>query len=370
MLRPGKLRARELGIPFEGETGAFNSITDVPGVQVGYSTIIEGSGPLHEGQGPIRTGVTAILPRGSKKEMEPVWAGFHALNGNGEVTGVHWIKHAGHFYGPVCITNTHSVGAVHEGVTSWMASAYADDFARGHVWALPVVAETYDGVLNDINGLHIRPHHARQAIESAASGAIAEGNVGGGTGMIAYEFKGGTGTASQRVRLGNGAFTLGVLVQANHGMRDWFTVLGAPVGRELTADHLRAREQGSIIVVIATDIPMLPHQLERVAQRGSIGIGRNGTPGGNGSGDMFLAFSVANTIARDEFISRPRLMECVPDEWFDPIYLAAVRATEEAIVNAMLAAEDMMTLKPPGKICRALDPAALVRVLRRYGRMA
>lgn len=359
MLRPGKLRARELGIPFEGELGAFNSITDVPGVQVGYSTIIEGSGPLHEGQGPIRTGVTAILPRGSKKEMEPVWAGFHALNGNGEVTGVHWIKHAGHFYGPVCITNTHSVGAVHVktvDVVQHAIECLGDYGQRPHVSAREVVG--------------VGRHHARQAIESAASGAIAEGNVGGGTGMIAYEFKGGTGTASQRVRLGNGAFTLGVLVQANHGMRDWFTVLGAPVGRELTTDHLRAREQGSIIVVIATDIPMLPHQLERVAQRGSIGIGRNGTPGGNGSGDMFLAFSVANTIARDEFISRPRLMECVPDEWFDPIYLAAVRATEEAIVNAMLAAEDMMTLKPPGKICRALDPAALVRVLRRYGRMA
>jgi D-aminopeptidase len=370
MPSPRKPRARELGVPFEGETGLFNAITDVPGVQVGYATMIEGSGSLRPGQGPIRTGVTAILPRDPGTAMKPVWAGFHALNGNGEVTGVHWIRHAGHFCGPICLTNTHSVGAVHEGVTAWMVATYAEEYARDHVWALPVVAETYDGVLNDINGLHVRPQHACEAIEAAAGGRIAEGNVGGGTGMIAYEFKGGTGTASQRLRLGGKDYVVGALVQANHGLRDWFTVLGAPVGRELRRDLLRAREQGSIIVVIATDIPMLPHQLERVAQRGSIGIGRNGTPGGNSSGDMFLAFSVANPITREEFISRPRRMECIPDEWFDPIYLATVRAIEEAIVNAMLAADDMTTLKPPGKTCRALNPTALIEVLKRYGRMA
>ncbi|MGF6176282.1 P1 family peptidase [Ensifer sp. 4252] len=365
-----KLRARELGLAFEGEAGPSNAITDVPGVLVGYSTIIEGVGALRQGHGPVRTGVTAILPRGRDKAMKPVWAGFHALNGNGEVTGVQWIKHAGHFYGPICITNTHSVGAVHEAVTSWMIEHHAEDYRAKHVWALPVVGETYDGTLNDINGLHVRPHHARAAIESAANGRIAEGNVGGGTGMVAYEFKGGTGTASQVVRLDGEDFTVGVLVQANHGLRDWFTVLGAPVGRHLTADRLRSTEQGSIIVVIATDIPMLPHQLERVAQRGAIGIGRHGTPGGNNSGDMFLAFSTANQITRDEFIDARRQMECIPDEWFDPIYLATVRAVDEAIVNAMLAAEDMETLKPAGKVCRAIDPAALVGVLARYGRMA
>jgi D-aminopeptidase len=370
MPSPHKPRARDLGVPFEGETGPFNAITDVPGVQVGYATMIAGEGPLRPGHGPIRTGVTAILPRPSGTAMTPVWAGFHALNGNGEVTGVHWIRQAGHFYGPICLTNTHSVGAVHEGVTTWMAAAYSEEYSRDHIWTLPVVGETYDGVLNDINGLHVRPQHARAAIEAATGGPIAEGNVGGGTGMIAYEFKGGTGTASQRLRLGGQDYFVGVLVQANHGLRDWFTVLGAPVGRELRRDLLHSREQGSIIVVIATNIPMLPHQLERVAQRGSIGIGRNGTPGGNGSGDMFLAFSVANPIAREEFISRPRQMACIPDEWFDPIYLATVRAVEEAIVNAMLAAEDMTTLKPPGKTCRALDPAALVEVLKQYGRMA
>ncbi len=363
-----KKRARELGIAFEGKTGAHNAITDVPGVLVGYTTLISGDGPLHQGNGPIRTGVTAILPRGFDKEMQPVWAGFHALNGNGEVTGVHWIRQAGHFYGPICITNTHGVGAVHEGVTRWMIDHHAEDYSRDHLWALPVVGETYDGVLNDINGLHVRPHHARQAIEGATGGPIAEGNVGGGTGMITYEFKGGTGTASQIVRLGGVDYTLGVLVQANHGLRDWLTVLGVPVGRDLTHDRLHDREQGSIIVVIATDIPMLPHQLERVAQRGSIGIGRNGTPGGNSSGDMFLAFSTANAMPREAFIQGPNQMTSMPDEWFDQIYLATVRATEEAVVNAMLAAEDTATLKPAGRMCKAIDHEALVEIMARHGK--
>lgn len=363
-----KQRGRELGIAFEGQTGAFNAITDVPGVLVGYATIIEGDGPLRQGHGPVRTGVTAILPYGFDSEMKPVWSGFHALNGNGEVTGAHWIRQAGHFYGPICITNTHAVGAVHEGVTSWMIEHYADEFANKHVWALPVVAETYDGVLNDINGLHVRPHHAREAIEAATGGPIAEGNVGGGTGMITYEFKGGTGTASQIVRLGGKDYCVGVLVQANHGLRDWLTVLGVQAGRELRNDLLMGQEQGSIIVVIATDIPLLPHQLERLAQRGSIGIGRNGTPGGNNSGDMFIAFSTANAVSRDTYVGQMRQMECIPDDWLDPVYLATVRAIEEAVVNAMLAAEDLTTLKPAGKICRAIDPDALLAIMRRAGK--
>ncbi|MGA3797534.1 P1 family peptidase [Pseudomonas fluorescens] len=363
-----KKRARELGLAFEGATGPNNAITDVPGVLVGYSTIIEGRGELRQGHGPVRTGVTAILPRGRGRELRPVWAGFHALNGNGEVTGVQWIKHAGHFYGPVCITNTHSVGTVHEAVTGWMIEHYAEAFAEKHIWAMPVVGETYDGRLNDINGQHVRPRHVHEALETASDGAIAEGNVGGGTGMVAYDFKGGTGTASQVVSLDGQDYTVGVLVQANHGVRDWLTILGVPVGRQLAEGRLGETEMGSIIVVIATDIPMLPHQLERVAQRGSIGIGRNGTPGGNSSGDMFLAFSTANLISRDEFISARRNMECVPDEWFDPIYLATVRAIDEAIVNAMLAAEDMEILKPAGKICRAIDSAALVELLKAHGK--
>ncbi len=365
-----KLRGRELGLGFEGRTGKNNAITDVDGVLVGYSTIIRGEGKLEQGKGPVRTGVTAILPRGFDKVMRPVWAGFHALNGNGEMTGTHWIKHAGHFYGPVCITNTHSVGAAHAAATKWMINHYSEDYTNKHMWALPVVAETYDGVLNDINGQHVKEDHVLDAIGSAKDGALAEGNVGGGTGMITYEYKGGTGTASQIVTLKDKDYTVGVLVQANHGLRDWLTVLGVPVGKELQNDKLLRSEQGSIIVVIATDIPMLPHQLERVAQRASLGIGKAGTPGGNSSGDIFIAFSTANAIARDEMISAPRSMDCVPDEWFDAVYLATVRAVDEAIINAMLAAEDTPCLKPDsGNICRAIDPQALIRVMKDYKAM-
>lgn len=364
-----KPRARALGIPFDGATGPGNAITDVPGVLVGQVTLIEGDGPLRPGHGPIRTGVTAILPRGHQQAMMPVWAGFHALNGNGEMTGTHWIRHAGHFYGPICITNTHGVGAAHHGATRWMIDHYGDDFRECHLWALPVVAETYDGVLNDINGMHLTPDHTRTAIASADSGPVAEGNTGGGTGMIAYEFKGGTGTASQMLRLGGRDHMIGVLVQANHGIRDWLTVLGVPVGREMGEDRLLKREQGSIIVIIGTDIPLLPHQLTRLAQRGSIGIGRGGTPGGNNSGDLFLAFSTANPMTRNDHVSAPSRMEAIPDDWLDPIYLAVTRAVEEAVLNAMLAAEDMTVLKPAGRICRAIDADALIAVLRQYGRM-
>jgi D-aminopeptidase len=332
---------------------------------VGYATIVEGEGALEVGKGPVRTGVTAILPRGLSKEMRPAWAGFHALNGNGEMTGVHWIKHAGYFFGPICITNTHSVGTAHAAATKWMIKNYDSDYLNKHVWALPVVAETYDGVLNDINGQHVREEHVLSAIDSAAGGPVAEGNVGGGAGMIAYEFKGGTGTASQRVTLGGADYTVGVLVQANHGLRDWFTVLGVPVGKHMQQDRLLHAEQGSIIAIVATDIPMLPHQLQRVAQRASIGIGRGGTPGGNNSGDLFLAFSTANSVLRDNMMSAKRSMECIPDEWFDSVYLATVRAVEEAIINAMLMAEDTPCLKPDnGMICRAIDASKLVSLIK------
>lgn len=366
--RNGRKRARELGLDFGGAPGPANAITDVPGVLVGYRTLLAGEGPLETGRGPVRTGVTAILPRGRARELMPVWAGFHALNGNGEMTGVHWINHAGHFYGPICLTNTHSVGAVHHGVTRWMIETYAEEFRASHVWALPVVAETYDGVLNDINGQHVREAHVAEAIAAAAGGAIAEGNVGGGTGMICYELKGGTGTASQQLEIAGRAHALGVLVQANHGLRDWLTILGVPVGRHLRDDRLFEREQGSVIVVIGTDVPMLPHQLSRLAQRASLGIARHGTPGGNGSGDIFLAFSTANPLTRRAFTRGRRALECVADELLDPIYLAAVRATEEAVVNALLAAEDMPTLRPAGRTCRAIDPEALLGILARYGR--
>ena len=355
-----KPRAREAGLPFPGRPGPLNAITDVPGIEVGFTTLIEGGGPLVPGHGPVRTGVTAIMPRGRAPRPVPVWAGLHALNGNGEMTGSHWIADAGHFYGPVILTNTHSVGIAHHGAVRWMIDTYAPAWGDGHAWALPVVAETYDGVLNDINGQHVTEAHVRAAIEGARGGPVAEGNVGGGTGMICYEFKGGTGTSSRVV----GDRIVGALVQANHGRREWLTVLGVPVGAALEGDLIRQRENGSIIVVLATDAPMMPHQLNRLARRATIGIARHGTPGGNSSGDIFLAFSTANPIPRAELARGEHGYRFLSDDEFDPFYLAAVEATEEAVLNAMATAEDMTTLRPPGKVCRASDMDALVAAVR------
>lgn len=365
-----KPRARDLGLDFQGETGPYNAITDVPGIEVGYATIIAGSGPLNQGVGPVRTGVTAILPRGRNGEPRPVWAGGFALNGNGEMTGSHWINDGGYFVGPVCITNTHSVGMVHHGVTRWMIDTYGERWRNRHLWAMPVVAETYDGVLNDINGQHVSEQHALDALNSAAAGAIAEGNVGGGTGMICYEFKGGTGTASRILDVDGKGVTVAALVQANHGARPSLSVLGVPVGRHLTEDLVRGpAELGSIIVIIATDGPMMPHQLRRLAKRATIGVGRGGSAGGNGSGDIFLAFSTANEMPLPQLSDTRRTFDFINDEAFDPLYLAAVEAVEEAVINAMVAAEDTPTLRAPGRICRAIDHDALVDVMRRYGRL-
>ena len=364
------VRARDLGLDFPGDPGPHNAITDVPGVRVGYTTLVSGDGPLVVGEGPVRTGVTAILPRGHEAEPRPVFAGSHALNGNGEMTGTHWIRDGGYFLGPVCLTNTHSVGIAHHASVRWMLDSYRQDFHQRHLWAMPVIAETYDGQLNDINGQHVTAEHVRAALDSAASGPLAEGNVGGGTGMICYEFKGGTGSASRRVEVDGETFTMASLVQANYGIRPWFTVLGVPVGQHLVEDRLQSQaELGSIIVVLATDAPMLPHQLQRVAKRGAIGIGRCGSPGGNSSGDIFLAFSVANADAL-AFPQRARSnASYIHDDYFDPLYEAAVQATEEAIVNAMVAAADTPTIKlPAGRVCRALPHDRLVEVMRRYGR--
>lgn len=357
-----KARGRELGLPFPGETGPHNAITDVPGVEVGFHTRIEGRGPLVPGKGPVRTGVTAILPLGREPEPQPVWAGTFALNGNGEMTGTHWIHDGGYFVGPVCITNTHSVGVVHHAATRWMIRTYAAAWERHHLWAMPVVAETYDGVLNDVNGQHLREADARAALDGAAPGAVAEGNVGGGAGMIAYEFKGGTGTASRRLLLAGGAFHLGALVQANHGLRPWLRILGRPVGEAMPEGRLLDAERGSVIVILGTDLPLAPHQLRRLARRAALGIGRGGTPGGHNSGDLFLAFSTANRGPLPQLAGPRRMLETINDEWFDPIYLAAVEAVEEAVVNALLAAEDMTTLRPPGLTCRAIDPERLRRL--------
>ncbi len=362
-----KRRARCLGLDFPGTPGPHNAITDVPGVEVGYRTLLEGSGELVVGEGPVRTGVTAILPRGRGDVLTGVQAGFHALNGNGEMTGVHWIHDAGYFCGPICLTNTHSVGIAHHAVTRWLIDTNAAAFREQHLWALPVVAETYDGILSDINGQHVRERHVTEAIESAAGGALPQGNVGGGTGMVCYEFKGGTGTASRWIDEGDHTYTVGVLVQANHGIRDWLTILGAPVGRHLREDLLLNGEQGSIVVIIATDAPMLPHQLQRLARRAAIGIGRNGTPGGNRSGDIFLGFSTANPVPPDYLREPQPSIGFLPDNRFDPYYLAVVEATEEATVNALVAAEDMPTLKPAGRVCRAIPHAALIEAMSRYG---
>jgi D-aminopeptidase len=356
-----KPRARDLGLPFPGEPGAQNAITDVPGVCVGVSTIAEEH---------VRTGVTAILPRGHEATPRPIWAGFHALNGNGEMTGVHWINDGGWFVGPVCLTNTHSVGIVHHAAVRWMIETYRETWTRDHFWAMPVVAETYDGLLSDINGLHVTEEHALAALRDAAPGPVPEGNVGGGTGMICYEFKGGTGTSSRRIGMAGRTHHLAALVQANHGRRDWLTILGVPVGRFLAEDRLSlSREQGSIIVILATDLPMAPHQLRRLAKRAAIGIGRGGTPGGNNSGDIFLAFSTADAREMPQLSPALLRMEYINDEGLDPIYLAAVDAVEEAVVNAMIAAEDTPTFRPRGKVCRALPHGPLVEIMRRFGRL-
>ncbi|GJL82249.1 MAG: aminopeptidase [marine bacterium B5-7] len=366
MTRP---RARDLGLDLPGYTGPMNAITDIPDVLVGVNTRIEGDGPLRTGHGPVRTGVTTILPRGRESEPRPVWAGLYALNGNGELTGSHWIRDGGYFVGPICITNTHGVGAVHHGATQWMLRQYAHTFENEHLWAMPVVAETYDGVLNDINGMHITPNDALKALDAASDGPVPEGNTGGGTGMICYELKGGTGSASRLIDLDGSSYTMAALVQANHGTRPWFTALGVPVGRYMTDDRLFTKgEQGSIIVVLGTDAPLLPHQLERLARRAAIGIGRGGTPGGNNSGDIFLAFSVANSRPLMQFDSPKLTLECLNDEVLDNVYLAAVEAVEEAVLNALVAAQDMTTLRPYGRVCRAIDHDQLTDIMRKHGR--
>ena len=347
-----KPRARDLGIPFPGTPGPWNAITDVPGVRVGFCTLTD---PARK----MRTGVTAILPREDRGVPVPVWAGHYALNGNGEMTGTHWIDDAGYFIGPVCITNTHGVGAVHHGATRWMIDRYDEYFARDHAWAMPVVAETYDGLLNDINALHVTPDHARAALDAAASGPVAEGSTGGGNGMISYEFKAGTGTSSRRVRIGEDDYTIGALVQANHGLRPWFRVLGVPVGEHLSEGRILRQEQGSIIVVLATDAPLSALSLRQIAKRAAIGIGRNGTPGGNSSGDIFLALSVANPGPMPQRAGSLVTRSELNGDRIDPLYLASVAAVEQAVVQAIVAGEEVATVKPAGQTVRAIDTGAL-----------
>jgi D-aminopeptidase len=360
------VRARDLGIPFDGNPGPLNAITDVAGVAVGHVTLVDGNGPLKVGEGPIRTGVTAIVPRG--EPYTPVFAGWYSLNGNGEMTGTTWVEESGFLEGPVMITNTHSVGVVHDAVIEWMRDRQVyDRLGRTVWWSLPVVAETWDGTLNDINGFHVRKEHVFQALEGATSGPVPEGNVGGGTGMICHRFKGGIGTSSRRV----GTYTVGVLVQCNYGGRRGLRVAGVPVGAELT-DLMpeypgagEAGESGSIIVVVATDAPLLPHQLKRLARRVPMGIGRVGGIASNGSGDIFIAFSTANEQAWQ--LRGSATVEMIPNARMTPLFEATVAATEEAITNALIAARTMEGIN--GNRVHAIPHDRLQTILERYGRL-
>ena len=363
-------RARDLGVPFDGIPGPLDAITDVTGVEVGHTTLISGSGKLVVGTGPVRTGVTAILPRG-KASSDPVFAGWFTLNGNGEMTGTTWVEESGFLEGPVMITNTHSVGLVRDSVIAWRV-LHGQPEGSEYWWSLPVVAETYDGYLNDTNGFHVKKEDVFHAIESARTGPVPEGNVGGGTGMICYEFKGGIGTASRQLSAAAGGYTMGVLVQCNCGTRDLLHIAGVPVGREIPGSKVwadaRGPEQedtGSIIITVATDAPLLAHQLKRLARRASLGLARTGSISGNGSGDIFIAFSTANAgAAKPEGL---RALQMVPNDEMGPLFEATVEATEEAIVNALVAAETMTGIDDH-KV-EALDHGKLREVLKKYQRL-
>jgi len=356
-------RARDLGVPFDGTPGPLNAITDVAGVAVGHSTLIEDLANGHK----VRTGVTAVLPRGRADLRIPAFGGWFSLNGNGEMTGTAWLEESGLLDGPVMLTNTHSVGIVRDAVIAWRIRQGRPD-KYGYWWSLPVVAETWDGHLNDINGFHVKAAHSDAALDAATTGPVAEGNVGGGTGMICHEFKCGIGTASRRIAIDDRAFTVGALVQANYGLRETLRIAGVPIGQHLR-EHRAYQDQrgdtGSIIIVIATDAPLLPHQVKRLARRAGMGLARMGSYAGDGSGDIFIAFSTANkaalsggSFASAEFIENGRL---------DPIFEATVQATEEAIVNALIAASDMKG--EDGHYAIALPHAEVVKLLERYGRL-
>ncbi|MBL9216500.1 MAG: P1 family peptidase [Opitutaceae bacterium] len=356
---PAGPRARDLGVPFDGRPGPLNAITDVTGVEVGHTTLIRGEGALVVGQGPVRTGVTAILPRG-RDDRAPVFAGWHALNGNGEMTGTAWIDESGILDGPIMLTNTHSVGIVRDAVIQWQVRHRR---SPGEVWwSLPVVAETWDGWLNDLNGFHVRPEHAFAALDSARGGPVAEGSVGGGTGMICHEFKGGIGTAS---RLTPAGYVVGVLVQANYGLRGQLRIAGVPVGREIPEGRIRDEEAGSLLVIIATDAPLGPHQLRRLARRPTLALGRLGSISGDGSGDLFLAFSTGNAVPTQA--GQPGTVRMLPTGDLSPLFAAVVEATEEAIVNALVAAETMTGRD--GHTALALPHDRLRAILARHGRL-
>jgi D-aminopeptidase len=363
LLAQTKPRARDLGVPFDGTPGPLNAITDVKGVEVGHTTLISGNGPLKVGVGPVRTGVTAVLPRG-KDSNDAVFAAWFTLNGNGEMTGTTWLEDSGFLNGPVMITNTHSVGVVRDAVIAWKVKRAKPD-EEGYWWSLPVVAETWDGYLNDTNGFHVKPEHAIHAIGSAHGGPVEEGSVGGGTGMVCNEFKGGIGTASRVLRTKDGGYTVGVLVQCNYGRRDQLRIAGVPVGKEIPDHTVYESDTGSIIVVVATDAPLIPTQLKRVARRVSLGLARNGSYSGDGSGDIFIAFSTANS--GEHAAEGPHSITLLPNDSLDPIFLATVQATEEAVVNAMVAADTMTGADNHTVI--GLPHDRLREVLKKYNRL-
>ena len=365
-----KERARDLGVPFDGTPGKFNAITDIPGVLVGQTTLISGEGKLQVGKGPVRTGVTAVLPRGKDSMNDAVFAGWFSQNGNGEMTGTTWVEESGFLEGPVMITNTHSVGVVRDALIQWRV-AHGKPDPTGYWWSLPVVAETWDGWLNDINGFHVKPEHAFHAIDSAHGGEVEEGSVGGGTGMVCNGFKGGIGTASRKLEAKDGGYTVGVLVQCNYGSRQNLRIAGIPVGREISSEDPYAyqpseiSERGSIIVVVATDAPVLSQQLKRLARRVSLGLGRNGSISGDGSGDIFIAFSTANPHA-DGGKSVVDL-KFLPNDALDPIFAATVQAVEESIINAMIAAPTMTGIE--NHKVTGLPHDKLRDVLKKYNRL-
>lgn len=381
----GRPRARDLGIRFDGTPGPRNAITDIAGIEVGHVTLVAGDGPLVVGRGPVRTGVTAILPRGKDPATPPVAAATFSLNGNGEMTGTAWIEESGFLEGPILFTNTHSVGVVRDAVIAWKVRQPGAKSVGA--WSLPVVAETWDGWLSDIDGFHVKPEHVFRALETAAGGPVAEGGVGGGTGMVSYEFKGGIGTASRRLAPDLGGFTLGVLVQANHGVRRQLVISGVPVGEEIGGGRRRYAgldpadragvsigETGSILIVVATDAPLVAHQLKRLARRAALGLARTGAVSGNGSGDLFLAFSTANAAAAaregaggpDAFT--PSVFQALPNEAMSPLFECVVAATEEAIVNALVAGETMTGRD--GHTAEGLPHAKVQEILRTHRRLA
>ena len=366
-----KPRARDIGVQFEGTTGKFNAITDVKGVEVGHSTIIIGSGKNEIGKGPVRTGVTAIFPRG--KKFNPVYANWYSLNGNGEMTGTTWVTESGFLETPIMITNTNSVGVVRDAVLKWFVDTnwYGDD----QWWyTYPVVGETYDGFLNDIYGFHVQEKHVYEAIENAKSGPVDEGNIGGGTGMLTLGFKGGIGTSSRKVKINNKTYTLGAIVQSNFGSKRNLTISGVPIGKELkdtlnlvfNAPPANKRQEGdgSIIVIVATDAPLFPHQLKRIAHRIPLGIGAVGGRGSNGSGDIFLAFSTANSKAFNR--KNSGTVKTFPNDKISPLFEATVQVVEESIINAMIAAETMEGIN--NNKAYALPHGKLMEILKKYNR--